>query len=138
MKQLPSFCYRLVCGLFFQLLAPALSSQGPNCTLKPPVITINFGSGRVADINEAIPANYSLVSNPCPDDGYYSFTPATSNCFYGDWFTLTEDHTPGDVGGNMMLVNASPEGGVFLSRMLTGLKGGATYEFKAWMINVCR
>jgi hypothetical protein len=120
------------------LTATNSSAQGLNCTLKSPAIIINFGSGKVSDINEATPANYSPVSGPCPNDGYYSFTNATADCFFGDWFTLTEDHTPGDAGGNMMLVNASPAGGVFLSRMLSGLKGGSTYEFKAWMMNVCR
>lgn len=123
--------------LFFLHIAD-LQAQSLDCTLRPPVITINFGQGRVADINEDAPPRYSLVWDNCPNDGYYTFTSYTSDCFHGDWFTLYEDHTSGDSDGNMMLVNASPEGGVFLTRALGGLKGGVTYEFKAWMMNVCR
>jgi hypothetical protein len=51
---------------------------------------------------------------------------------------LTEDHTPGDAEGNMMLVNASYSAGVFFNTTLAGLKGGTTYEFAVWMMNVCR
>jgi hypothetical protein len=138
MNQASFICKAFLCACFTAQFAAALQTQSLDCTLRPPVITINFGQGRVADINEEAPQRYSLVWSTCPNDGFYTFASATSDCFRGDWFTLTEDHTPGDGDGNMMLVNASPEGGVFLNRALGGLKGGATYEFKAWMMNVCR
>jgi hypothetical protein len=138
MNQASSFYKALLCTCYTTLLGAYLQAQSLDCALRPPVITINFGQGRVADINEEAPSRYSLDWSSCPNDGYYTFASATSDCFRGDWFTLYEDHTPGDADGNMMLVNASPEGGVFLNRALGGLKGGATYEFKAWMMNVCR
>ncbi len=37
-----------------------------------------------------------------------------------------------------MIVNASPISGTFLTTTITGLKGGTTYEFSVWMLNVCK
>src|SRR2546423_2127138 len=110
------FIKAFLCSCFTSVLLQVLQAQEIDCTLKSPLILIHFGSGNVQDPNAYPPPNYSRVTGSCPEDGHYTFTSATSDCFYGDWFTLTEDHTPGDQAGNMMLVNASPEGGVFFSR----------------------
>jgi hypothetical protein len=118
-------------------LLPA-AAQASNCVLKNPLITIHFGAGDVRDLNTTEPENYSRVGTSCPSDGYYSYTSYTSDCFRGDWFTLPEDHTPGDVNGNMMLVNASYNSGVFFQTNLTGLKSNTTYQFGVWLMNVCR
>lgn len=112
--------------------------QNGNCTFKPPVFTIHFGSGNVRDVNGSLVPNYRRVASSCPTDGHYSYTSQTSDCFRGDWFTLTADHTPGDVNGNMMLVNASYNSGIFLRTPVSGLKAGTTYEFAVWMMNVCK
>ncbi len=109
-----------------------------NCTLKKPVITIDFGSGIVRDVNTASLSNYKRVANYCPTDGHYTYTPYTSDCFRGDWFTLTEDHTIGDADGNMMLVNSSYDQGDFFTTTINGLKSSTTYEFGVWMMNVCK
>lgn len=115
-----------------------MQAQQLNCTFKPPVITIDFGAGEdIRDINTATQADYERVGSSCPSDGHYTYTDYTSECFSGDWLTL-EDHTPGDKNGNMMLVNASYSSGVFFGTALKGLKGGTTYEFALWMMNVCR
>lgn len=119
------------------MLTHSLAAQKMNCAFKPPVVNIHFGRGPVEDINDAQLPNYSRVWDPCPNDGFYTFATATSDCFQGDWFTLKEDHTPDDVDGNMMLVNATPQGGLFLHRVLHSLKAGVTYNFSAWMMNVC-
>ncbi|MEJ7738276.1 MAG: hypothetical protein WKF97_12680 [Chitinophagaceae bacterium] len=113
-------------------------AQNANCTFKQPIITINFGAGNVPDLNTAELFNYERVSSYCPTDGHYTFASYTSDCFRGDWFTLPEDHTPGDADGNMMLVNASPSSGTFLTTAIKGLKSGTTYEFGVWMMNLCR
>lgn len=138
MNQLPVHSIVLLSTCWLLAFLPAAVAQQQECVPKPPIITIDFGSGKVPDFNDAPIPNYGLVWSTCPEDGYYTYTAATSDCFYGDWFTLSEDHTPGDRGGNMMLVNATPLGGIFFHRVLEGLKGGATYNFKAWMMNVCR
>ncbi|OLY91399.1 hypothetical protein SAMN05444008_1219 [Cnuella takakiae] len=130
--------YCLLTLLLLQLFCNPLLAQPPGCTLQPPVARIDFGKGEVDDFNQAALYNYDRIYGSCPTDGHYTFTSATYDCFAGDWFTITADHTPGDINGNMMLVNASPSGGIFLKKAITGLKGGGTYEVSMWMINVCR
>ena len=116
-----------------------LVAQAPvNCTFKPPAVTLQFGNGEVADLNTAALSNYRPVPHSCPSDGHYTYTSYTSDCFRGDWHTLDEDHTPGDAGGNMMIVNASYRVGTFLRTSVSGLKGGTMYEFGVWMMNVCK
>ncbi len=118
-------------------LAHGAKTQSLNCNFKKPVITIHFGSGDVRDINSDESLNYERVQHSCPTDGHYSYTSYTSECFRGDWFTL-EDHTPGDASGNMLLVNSSYTTGTFFKTTVSGLKGGTTYEFGVWLMNVCK
>ena len=120
------------------LLSQLLHAQATVCSFKPPFLTIHFGKGGVPDVNREYLPQYERVEHPCPVDGSYSFINYTSDCFRGDWLTLNEDHTPGDVDGNMLVVNASPRSGVFLHTSAEGFKGGTTYEFGMWIMNVCR
>lgn len=127
-----------VCLLFFYSFGSRLKAQPADCAFKQPRITIHFGSGNVRDVNTTMLSSYERVWSSCPTDGHYVYTSYTSDCFRGDWFTLTEDHTPNDVNGNMMLVNASRITGAFLKTTIPGLKSGTVYEFAVWMMNVCR
>jgi hypothetical protein len=120
------------------LLAFVSKAQPANCTFKPPQFTIHFGTGNVRDPNSAVLSNYRRVSGSCPTDGHYSFAAYTSGCFRDDWHTLSFDHTAGDNGGNMLLVNAAPDGGVFLNIPISGLKSNTIYELGLWVINLCR
>jgi len=120
-------------AIFFHLAA-----QNAACILKPPSITVHFGAGKVQDLNSTSLPGYERLSGSCPPDGYYTYTSFTQDCFRGDWHTITEDHTPGDKGGNMMVVNSSYDPGTFFTTTIKGLKGGATYEFGVWLMNVCR
>ena len=122
--------------LFFILFAFQPGAQ-TNCVFKQPIINIHFGTGDAGDIN-AVLADYEPVYSSCPTDGHYTYTDYTSNCFRGDWHTLTEDHTPGDVSGNLLLVNSSYNTGTFFKTPLRGLKSGTTYEFAVWLMNVCK
>lgn len=127
--------------LFLLLILPFTfqsKAQPANCTFKEPVITINFGTGNVPDRDIEEPFNYTRVMSSCPTDGHYTYTSYTSDCFRGDWLTLPEDHTPGDVAGNVMLVNASYNSGTFLKTTINSLKSGTIYEFAVWMMNVCK
>ena len=112
-------------------------TQSWNCNFKKPVITVHFGSGDVRDINSDESFHYQRVQSSCPTDGHYTYTSYTSDCFRGDWFTM-EDHTPGDASGNMLLVNSSYTTGTFFKTTISGLKGGTTYEFGVWLMNVCK
>ena len=124
--------------LFIAVLSLGVRGQALNCNFKKPVITVHFGSGNVRDINTDETFNYDRVLSSCPTDGHYTYASYTSECFRGDWFTLEEDHTPGDASGNMLIVNSSYTTGTFFQTTLTGLKGGTTYEFGVWLMNVCR
>jgi hypothetical protein len=113
-------------------------TQQNNCSFKPPLIHIHFGTGAIQDVNLTPVYDYERISGPCPTDGHYTYSPYSPGCFAGDWFILTEDHTPGDKNGNMMIVNANPGGGPFLNRMIGGFQGSHEYELALWLMNICR
>jgi len=120
----------------FVSLTFLLKAQTGNCIFKEPQFTIHFGTGNVSNINSTGLPDYMRVRSSCPQDGYYSFVPYTSNCFNDDWHTITEDHTAGDVDGNMLLVNAVE--GMFLKTTVPRLKSNTTYELGLWLMNLCR
>jgi hypothetical protein len=122
--------------IFF--LAFESKAQPGDCTFKSPQYIIHFGSGNIKDPNSTALANYQRVYGSCPTDGHYSFAPFTSACFSDDWHTLTADHTAGDKEGNMLLVNAAPDGGTFLNMPVSGLKSNTLYELGLWVINLCK
>src|SRR5450432_3376729 len=76
-------------------------------SLGDPVVNITFGSGT----NPGPPlnglTNYTYFPADCPNDGNYTIANSTSGCFGGTWLSVSEDHTPGDINGYMMVVNAS-------------------------------
>lgn len=115
-----------------------LRGQPRICNFKPPFITIHFATGNVGDVNTDFLPNYVRRATSCPSDGYYSYTSQTAACFHDDWHTLDEDHTPGDVDGNMMLVNGAPDPGIFFRTTLNGFKSNTTYEFSVWLMNLCK
>lgn len=115
----------------------SLFSQLCQGSLGDPVVNITFGSGAGygQSLGFAI-TNYNYVADQCPIDGSYTIANSTSNCFGNTWHTVSEDHTPGDNNGYMMVVNASFTAGDFYVDTVNGLCGGTTYEFAAWMLNI--
>jgi gliding motility-associated-like protein len=116
-------------------------SQAQLCqgSLGDPVVNIGFGSG--TGLGSPLPAgvtNYIFTDSPCPDDGYYTVVNKVGDCFGTTWHQLSEDHTPNDVNGYMMLVNASFAPGDFFTTTVNNLCGGTTYEFAAWIVNVLK
>lgn len=111
------------------------------CTgsLGDPVVNITFGTGNnPGPPLKAASTNYIYVSNDCPNDGSYTVRSYSSNCFANSWFSPQEDHTPGDVNGYFMLVNASYTPGDFYVDTIRGLCPSTTYEFAAWVMNILR
>ena len=126
-----SFC----CLLISIIYVPKTFAQLCQGSLGDPVVNITFGAGS----NPGPPlgnTNYIYVAGDCPNDGFYTIANSTSSCFGGTWHTVTEDHTPGDVNGYMMIVNASYTPGDFFVKTVDGLCPNTTYEFAAWMFNV--
>lgn len=124
--------------LFSCFAAINTSAQDYDCSFKEPLIKIDFGTNQEPrDANLSALKNYGKVNDPCPQDGFYSFTSYTDNCFNGNWYALPQDHTPGDVNGRMLVVNASNTPGTFFLNYITGLTPGAKYEISTWLTNIC-
>jgi hypothetical protein len=83
---------------------------------------------------------YTTLTCSAPDDGLYAIS-NTTNCngaggqVFNTW-DLTDDHTPSDIGGYMMVVNASFNPDVVIERTITGLCANTEYEFSAWIRNL--
>ncbi|MEJ7821448.1 MAG: gliding motility-associated C-terminal domain-containing protein, partial [Chitinophagaceae bacterium] len=71
-------------------------------------------------------------------DGSYTVANRTNNCFGATWHSVLQDHTPGDVDGYMMVINASFSPGDFFVKTVDGLCPNTTYEFAAWILNVVK
>jgi gliding motility-associated-like protein len=128
---------------FFPIIASLLffqaSAQLCNGSLGDPVVNITFGTGS----NPGVPlasnvTNYTYIGNTCPNDGYYTIASSSTGCFGSTWHSLSQDHTPDDANGYMMIVNASVTPGVFYLDTVRNLCGGTTYEFSAWLLNMLR
>jgi hypothetical protein len=130
--------FRLI--LFIFLTSFTLESSAQLCagSLGDPVATIDFGNGS-SGFGQPLPSgktNYSFLYNSCPVDGQYTITSATLNCFSRSWHSITNDHTPDDIGGFFMLVNASVGPGVFYVDTVNTLCDNTTYEFSSYIINM--
>ena len=107
-------------------------------SLGDPVVNITFGAGSnpgaaLNNIN-----SYTYFPADCPNDGSYTIANSTSNCFGSTWHSVSEDHTPGDVNGYMMVVNASFNPGDFFVKTVDGLCQNTTYEFASWILNILK
>jgi gliding motility-associated-like protein len=126
--------------LVFAFMIPA-SGQSQICTgsLGDPVVNVSFGSGQ--NPGAPLPAritNYIYSSAPCPGDGAYTIVNSTMSCWGNTWHSLSEDHTPGDVNGYMMLANSSFNPGDFYTDTVSGLCNNTTYEFAVYVMNMLR
>ena len=129
------FFHRLL--FFIPAFFSSLSMAAQLCTgsLGDPVVNITFGSGTNTGNNYTPPTAYNFTTSSCPNDGSYTITGFTSNCFGGNWHDVGGDHTG---NGNFMLVNASYQPGDFFKTTVSGLCPNTTYEFAAWIMNVLK
>ncbi len=106
------------------------------CTgsLGDPIVNFTFGSGASVPLKAGV-TNMQFSNGACPNDGQYTLTKSTSNCFGGSWHTINNDHT-GDANGLFMLVNASITPNDFYVDTISGLCTNTTFEFAAWIANV--
>ncbi len=115
-------------------------AQTGACTgsLGDPIVNVTFGAG--PNYGPPLPATTSdlqYTASACPNDGYYGIVNYTSNCTIanGNWHTLT-DHT-GDRDGYFMMVNASFQPSIFYVQTINGLCERTSYQFAAWLVNIC-
>jgi gliding motility-associated-like protein len=116
-----------------------LISSAQVCTgsLGDPVVNVTFGSGfNPGNPLQAASTSYIYTTTTCPNDGSYTVVNSTLGCFSNSWYNITEDHTPNDNNGYMMLVNASYNPGDFYVDTVKSLCSNTKYEFAAWIMNV--
>ena len=120
------------------LFAQVLMAQTCTGSVGDPIVNVTFGAGNAVN-GPPLPAgtttNLIYVSQDCPADGFYTITNQTNNCFGNTWYSLT-DHT-GDPNGYFMLINASFAPSSFYLQTIDGLCTGTTYQFAAWIANMC-
>jgi len=127
-------------GLLFSSVIQLLPLLGKTqlCTgsFGDPVVKLTFDQASTIGSSSYVPPNaYTYTTTSCPNDGYYTITNQTAECFGSTWLTVTADHTG---GGNFMLVNASYQPGDFFVSTVTDLCPNTTYEFSAWVLNVMK
>ncbi len=91
------------------------TGTGRNST---PYTTYNYETS-----NRILDGSYGVDDNPA--DGYYT------------WHS-GEDHTPGDVNGQMLLVNSSYTAGEFYRRNNIAVDANATYQLEAFFANLLK
>lgn len=128
----------LICFIFLFGNA-AVNAQTCRTSLGDPIVNVTFGSG--TNYGPPLPAgttsSLQYQGANCPADGYYSINNYSTGCWPNDvvWHTAT-DHT-GDANGYYMLINASNQPSNFYIQTINGLCAGTTYQFAAWLLNMC-
>lgn len=125
------FCLASVFGTFcFAQSCPGISSNL--------VINQSFGTASNKPSLAGL-TSYTFVTSACPENGEYAVAPTVDGtCFFNAWHNVTEDHTPNDSQGNMLIINGSNEVGTFYQQSLSGLCGGTQYEFSLWGLNLLK
>ena len=95
----------------------------------------DFGTGLTNSMLTSGTTTYQYI-NGFPDDGFYT----VSNGSFGNPFEWheVEDHTPSDVNGKFLIINADFTAGEFFRRTVSGLCESTTYEFSAWLLNLLK
>ncbi len=125
--------------LLFVILCFYLGCQNLNAQLGfcsgnsgDPIFSEDFGSGTTPGPALAPGTTTYNFTAGQPNDGSYTIASNSANFF--DWHT-TNDHTPGDTNGKMLIVNASFNPGEFYKTSITGLCENTSYEFSAFLLN---
>lgn len=127
------------CGLIALLMLTWSTSLTGRAQCSPgSILCETFGSGPRGPLPQGL-TNFTYRGRTCPDDGEYNLMDTVSESCHGQaWHRIPEDHTPNDMRGNMLVVNASFQPSEFYSQQATGLCPGVTYEFSLWTLNLNR
>jgi gliding motility-associated-like protein len=123
----------------FRIIFPALllcsvlvQAQLCNNNLGDPIVNVTFGTREKKDIPSV--TSYERVGG-CPAKGKYTINDFLFGCG-GYWVQMTGDHTPGDINGNYMMVNAESTPGIVHQDTATGLCDNMLYQYSAYITNV--
>jgi gliding motility-associated-like protein len=104
--------------------------------LGPAAIYEDFGKG--LNPGPALPSSsisYPYLSTCVLVPGYYTIRNNTVGC-RGGWLGLSQDHTPGDVNGYMLMVDGQESRGEVYKTTATGLVQAFGYEFSVYIANL--
>ncbi|MCD9565971.1 hypothetical protein LVJ96_08110, partial [Tenacibaculum maritimum] len=98
----------------------------------------DFGTGTTRTSTPYISNSYSFISTGNTVDGGYCIinTPNPGAADYASWGTYG-DHTPGDIDGKMLIINAANLPGEFYRRSLTGIIPNTKAELSFWTRDIC-
>jgi gliding motility-associated-like protein len=122
------FTILILCLLHF-----AVKAQTCAGSLGDPIINETFGTGRYQ-----IPSyktTYTFAGG-CPSKGSYTISGFLFGCGNRTWVQMVGDHTPGDLNGNYMMVNAESTPGIIYMDTAKGLCGNTVYQFGMWVTSV--
>lgn len=124
----------LIAFIFIVFSALKLQAQLEFCggNSGDPIFEETFGTGTVN--GPQLPAGtttYNFTTG-APDDGDYTISNSTA---YFDWHDIP-DHTPNDIDGKSLIVNADFNVGEFYRITIFGLCENTSYEFSSWLINL--
>jgi len=97
-----------------------------------PIFKETFGTGTVNGPELPVGTTTYNFTTGAPDDGDYTISSTTA---YFDWHD-TPDHTPNDIDGKSLIVNADFTAGEFYRTTISGLCENTSYEFSSWLINL--
>ncbi|MDO6432962.1 gliding motility-associated C-terminal domain-containing protein [Flavitalea sp. BT771] len=120
----------------FLLLVTFVRAQTCSSGLGDPIVNITFGAG--TNFGPPLAPGITTLEYEtlaCVLDNAYTIVNSTSNCYVGDWLTVTRDHT-GDPNGYYMLIGASHQASDFYVQTVTGLCPSTHYQFAAWVLNM--
>jgi large repetitive protein len=127
--------FSLAITVTFLLFNQSIYAQSCAGSLGDAIVNQDFGTGTNPGAALGATATNYTYTTGCPNDGSYAMRSSIISCNAG-WHNVPQDHTPGDVNGYMMLINASYTAGQFYNQTVTGLCGNSTYEFSSWIMNI--
>ena len=117
----------------------AKMSHAQLCTgiIGEPSVVIDFGANLpVSYALRQVPPPYKFTRLDCPNQGFYSVTNSTFQCFNNLWQVLPFDHTANDISGEFLLFNALPGPTNIFEDTIRGLCGGHAFQVSAWICNI--
>ena len=97
-----------------------------------PIFEETFGTGIVNGPQLTAGTTTYNFTTGTPNDGDYTISSSTA---YFDWHD-TQDHTPSDIDGKSLIVNADFTAGEFYRTTVSGLCENTSYEFSSWVLNL--
>jgi gliding motility-associated-like protein len=128
MIRISLFTILILC--LFSLAAKAQTCAG---SLGDPVINETFGTGNYQLSPDKTTYTYT---GGCPSKETYTTSGFLFGCGNKTWVQMVGDHTPGDLNGNYMMVNAESTPGIVYKDTAKDLCGNTTYQFGMWVTSV--